>query len=93
MQVQEIFLNASESYEENGSFELSQNELDFLLNRFTELNQNGMPKSLQIQEAKGIVTILLYAEKEDFITNLELSSKMRELFEKVYNEFCADEES
>ena len=59
MQVQEIFLNASESYEENGSFELSQNELDFLLNRFTELNQNGMPKSLQIQEAKGIVTRIM----------------------------------
>lgn len=93
MQVQEIFLNASESYGENGSFELTHDELDFLLNRFNELNQNGMPESQQIQEAKGIITILLYAEKEGCITNLDLSSKMKDIFEKVYNEFCANEES
>ncbi len=93
MQIQEIFLNASETYEENGYFELKQEELDFLLNRFNELNQNNELNSLQVMEAKGIVAILLYGEKEDCIRKMHLSKKMQEVFKEVYNEFCEDEES
>lgn len=92
MEVQEIFLTASECYEENGSFELSQSELDFLLNRINDLNQHDTLESIQVREAQGIMTILLYAGKEWCITSLKLSSEMRKIFKKICFEFCSNEE-
>ena len=93
MQIQKTFMKASESYEENGFFYLKETEFDLLIKKIRELNQIKNLSSLQILEAKGIFTILFYAEKEDSVENQHLNKKMRSLFEEVKNEFCYDEES
>ena len=88
MQVQNIFIRASEEYEENGFFDLNEQEFSFLKERFEFLNQNNNLTFRQGLEVKGIIAILLYADKEDYIRSMHLSEKVANFFEEVYNEFC-----
>ena len=93
MQVQKIFFKASESYGENGTFDLNPSELDFLLKRFNDLNQHNVMSTQQIMEAKAIISILLYADEENYLKDLKLTLIMQDIFKKVYNEFCEEEGS
>lgn len=87
MQTQKIWFKATEAYEENGFFELQQEELDFLLNRLKELNQKNELNSLQMMEVKGIAAILLYGEKEDYIEKDHLRKTIQEAIIDVCNQF------
>lgn len=88
MQVQEIFLRASEFYEDNGYFNLEKEEYEFLINQIKSLNDKVTLSELEKMQVKGIFTILLYADKEDCIKKLKLNDALQSLFKKVYSEFC-----
>lgn len=88
MQIQEIFLKASEFYGENGFFDLEDKEFEFLLNRIINLNNKKILSSREIKEAKGMFAIFLYSDKEICLKNLNLNKRMEALLKKVLFEFC-----
>lgn len=88
MQVQEIFLRATEFYGDNGYFNLEDEEYKFLLKEIKNLNEKCTLSELEEMRIKGMFAILLYAEKESCIETLNLNNAMEKLFEEVYSEFC-----
>ena len=84
MQVQEIFLRATEFYGDNGYFNLKQEEYEFLLNEIKNLNEKATLSKLEEMHIKGVFAILLYAEQESCIETLNLNNVLKTLFEKVY---------
>lgn len=92
MQVQDIFLDASEFYEEEGYFELQQDEYDFLMSRLMELNTIEKLNSKQRLEIKGIMAIFIYAERCEDVENKGLNRNIIKLFKEVRDEFCGSDE-
>lgn len=88
MQVQEIFLRATEFYEDNGYFNLKQEEYEFLLNEIKDLNTKAILSEIEEMHIKGVFAILLYAGKESCIETLNLNNTLKVLFKKVNFEFC-----
>lgn len=88
MQVQEIFLRATEFYGDNGYFNLENEEYEFLLKEIKNLNEKSTLSKLEEMHIKGVFAILLYADKESCIETLDLNDALKKLFEEVYSEFC-----
>lgn len=88
MQVQEIFLRATEFYGDNGYFNLEDEEYKFLLKEIKDLNEKTTLSKLEEMHIKGVFAILLYADKESCLETLNLNDAMKKLFEEVYSEFC-----
>lgn len=91
MQIQEIFLRASEEYEESGFFELAQSDYDFLISRLYVLNQKNKLSDFDQKEVQGIWTILLYAERDGDVEKKQLKMSVMALYKKVYLEFVGEE--
>ncbi len=86
MKIQELFLNATEAYEEEGHFELSQDDFNSVMKRLTELNKERL-NSKQQMEAKGIVAILFYADKTSEVDTRVLSPELYKCFKSIEEEF------
>ncbi len=86
MNIQELFLNATEAYEEEGHFDLSQDDFNSVMNRLTELNRVRL-NDKQKMEAKGIGAILFYANKTSEVDTRFFSPKLLECFKSIEEEF------
>ena len=84
--IQEIFLDATEAYEEDGHVDLSQADFDSVMNRLADLNKECL-NSKQQMEAKGIIAILFYANRTSEVDMESLSPELLKCFTCVEEEF------